>query len=407
MATILANARIIDGKGAEWAGAYVVLDDGKIAEIGQQKDAPDGGDHEVVDLGGKTLMPGVIDCHVHLSIDGAADALSEALADTDSVAVIRMIRNAERTLAAGVTTVRDVGAKSHIDFSFRNAVWEGVVPFSPRLVLSGTPVTMVGGHFWQMGREASGEDETRKAAREQLKAGADCVKLMATGGILTEGTDIGAAQLDEAEMRAAVEEAHKAGKIVAAHAHGTQGIKNAVRAGVDSVEHGYFLDDECKELMLDRETYLVATAAAVRLVVEHGIDAGIPCPVVRKAASALDTQVETCRDAWKGGIRLAMGTDAGTPFNHHGDNMQELETMVEHIGLSPMEAIVMATTGSARLLGLEERIGSVEPGKDADLIIVDGDPLANISVLRDRQRIDAVYQDGNLVARHGEVVRAA
>jgi len=407
MGTILTNARIVDGTGSQRAGAYVVMDGGKIAEIGQQSDAPSGGDNAVVDLAGKTLMPGVIDCHVHLSIDGAPDALGAAMADTEALAVVRMIGNAERTLAAGVTTVRDVGAKSHIDFSFRNAVREGVVPFSPRLILSGIPVTMIGGHFWQMGREASGEDETRKAAREQLKAGADCVKLMATGGILTDGTEIGAAQLDEAEMRAAVEEAHKAGKIVAAHAHGAQGIKNAVRAGVTSIEHGYFLDEECKELMLEHRTYLVATAAAVRLVVEHGVDAGIPCPVVRKAASAVDTQVETCRDAWKGGIPLAMGTDAGTPFNRHGDNMQELETMVDHIGLSPMEAIEMSTMGSARLLGLDDRIGSVENGKDADLIVVDGNPLANISVLRDRRRIDAVYQAGDLVARHGEIVRRA
>ena len=215
-------------------------------------DFPDTPDGEVVDVSGRTVMPGLIDCHVHLSIDGDADPIGQIVADTAAMSALRMAGNAAKTLAAGVTTVRDLGAKDHVDISFRRALDEGLATAAPRLVLSGQPVTMTGGHCWQFGRQADGVDDARRAAREQIRAGADCVKLMATGGILTQGNEIGAAQLEEAEMRAAIEEADKAGKLTAVHAHGASGIKNGVRAGVHSVEHAYFLDDEGIDLMLKR-----------------------------------------------------------------------------------------------------------------------------------------------------------
>ena len=404
MSWLIENARIIDGTGALLEDRYVLIEGARIAAIGPAGETPESGTLERIDGAGMTLMPGVVDCHVHLSLDGAPDSMGEAVSDTDGMAVLRMARNAERTLAAGITTVRDLGAKNHIDISYRRAVREGLYPRAPRLVLSGKPVTMTGGHCWQIGRQADGIEEVRRAAREQIKVGVDCIKLIATGGILTQGTEVGAPQLGEAEMAAAIEEAHKAGKLTAVHAHGATGIKNAVRAGIDTVEHAYFLDEEGIELMLERDCWLVPTAAAVRLVVEHGVDEGIPCAVVRKAASAVDSQAETCRTAWQAGVKLAMGTDAGTPYNRHGDNMQELDAMVG-VGLSPMEAIVMATRSSAELLGMEDRIGTVAEGMEADLVLVDGDPLADISVLRNRKRISAVFQGGTLVARNGNLIR--
>jgi len=407
MSLVIDNARVVDGRGAVLENRRIVVENGRIVSIqpagGTAGDAPAA---DYIDAAGMTVMPGVIDCHVHLSIGGAADAMGEAVADTDSMAVIRMARNAARTLAAGITTVRDMGAKNHIDLAFRAAVKQGVHKAAPRVLPSGRPITMTGGHCWQIGRQADGIDDARRAAREQIKAGVDWIKLMATGGILTQGTEIGAPQLGEDEMRAAIEEAHKAGCRTAVHAHGASGIKNAVRAGIDSVEHAYFLDDEGIELMIERGCWLVPTAAAVKLVVENGVEGGIPCYVVRKAASAIDSQVETCRAAWKAGVRMAMGTDAGTPYNRHGENMQELAAMVE-IGLSPMETIVMATSRSAELLGLENELGAVEVGKIADLLVIDGAPDEDVAILRTAERIMYVLQDGSVAARAGVLAVAA
>jgi imidazolonepropionase-like amidohydrolase len=397
MGCILQNARIVEGTGEVLDDRFVVIDGGKIREIGRASDLPATPAFPVVELAGQTVMPGVIDCHVHLSIDGDADPVAQIVGDGDADSAFRMARNAYETLASGITTVRDLGAKNHVDFSFRKAAELGLLPRIPRLVLSGKPVTMTGGHLWQVGRQADGVDDVRKGAREQLRGGADCVKLMATGGILTDGNEISAPQLEEDELRAAIEEAEKAGKISSAHAHGATGVKNAVRAGVTSVEHAYFLDHEGIELMIEKGTYLVPTSAAVRLVVKHGKGGGIPCPVVAKAASAFDSHIASCRDAWKAGVKLAMGTDAGTPYNRHGENMQELEAMVD-IGLSPMQAIVMATRSAAELLRMDHLVGTVEVGKEADLLVLDGDPLDDITMLQDRARLRRVYQAGDLVA---------
>jgi imidazolonepropionase-like amidohydrolase len=395
MTNILNSARVIGGLGNVRDDIFLVIEGGNIREIGASKELPATARGPVADLAGRTVMPGFIGCHVHLSMDGVADVIGQALRDTKAMGTLRMARNAERTLRAGITTVCDCGAKDHVDIEFRHAVAEGLHTMAPRMLVSGMPIAMTGGHCWQVGREADGADEVRRAAREQIKAGADCVKMMATGGILTEGTEIGSPQLGEEEIRAAVEEARKAGKLSAIHAHGATGIKNGVRAGIHSVEHAYLLDDEAIELMLKHGTWLVPTASAVGLVVRHGIAAGIPPSVVRKARSALEIQRDTCRKAWKAGVKLAMGTDAGTPYNRHGENLQELATLTE-IGLSPMEAIVASTARSAALLGLADRLGSVEVGKEADLVGVDGDPLADITLLGAPAAISLVLKGGKL-----------
>lgn len=404
MRRILSNARIVDGTGQVLPDRFIVVDDGSIADIRPMSEFPDTPDGTVTDVSGRTVMPGMIDCHVHLSIDGDADPIGQVVGDTAAMSVLRMARNAERTLAAGVTTVRDLGAKDHIDICFRRAVDEGLATAAPRLILSGQPVTMTGGHCWQFGREADGADDVRRAAREQIRAGADCVKLMATGGILTQGNEIGAAQLEEAEMRAAIEEADKAGKLTAVHAHGASGIKNGIRAGVQSVEHAYFLDDEGIDMMLKRDVWLVPTAAAVGLVVRNGVDSGIRPDVVEKAEAAIESQRASCAKALRSGVRVAMGTDAGTPWNRHGENAQELAALVS-LGMSPMDAIQATTIRGAELLGLADRLGTVEVGKAADILVVDGDPLEDISVLCAPELIAAVFQDGEIVAQGGDLAR--
>ena len=252
--------------------------------------------------------------------------------------------------------------------------------------------------------EADGRDGLRRAARAQIKAGADNVKLIASGGILTPGTEIGAPQFTVEEMTAAVEEAHAAGKTACAHAHGTTAIKNAIRAGVDSIEHGYLIDDEGIEMMLERGTYLVATSSAVRNVVKHGVAAGIRPEVVRKAEAAIERHVDGFKRAYKAGVKMAMGTDTGVPLTDHGNNLDELAYLVE-MGVPPMEAISIATLRSAQLLRMADRIGSLEAGKQADFVVIDGDPLADISILQDKSRILAVAIDGQVKVRRSPSIQ--
>jgi imidazolonepropionase-like amidohydrolase len=392
--TAYINGQVIDGAGNAYQG-YVVVDGEKIAEVGPGSGPQLGGSVHQRDLTGKSILPGLIDCHVHLRNDGVADPRAQAAADSDAVALLRSARNARRTLECGVTTIRDCGSRGGIDFALRTAAQQGLC-VTPRLVLSGMPICMTGGHGWQLGCEADGPDAVRRAARAQIKAGADNVKLIASGGILTAGTEIGASQLTVEEMCAAVDEAHAAGKTSCAHAHGTAAIKNAVKAGVDSVEHAYLLDDEGIELMLDRGTYLVATSAAVRNVVKHGTAAGIRPEVFRKAQSAIDRHVASFKRAYKAGVKLAMGTDTGVPFTDHGNNVDEIVYLVE-MGLSPLEVLSATTIEAARLLRLDDRIGSLEPGKLADYVIVDGDPLADIGMLQDKRRILTVAIGGQIL----------
>lgn len=404
MKTVFRNARIIDGKGGAWNG-FVAVEGNRIHRLGRGEPAERFEGFETVDLHGMTLMPGFIDCHVHLRSDGAADPRAQVLSDTDGLVAIRCACNARQTLEAGITTIRDCGCTRHIDFALRRAVEQGLVK-APRLVLSGEFICMTGGHGWNVGCEADGPEGVRIAARRQLKAGADNIKFIATGGILTPGTEIGSPQFSVEEMRAGVEEARKAGKITAAHAHGAQGVKNAVRAGVDSVEHAYLMDQEGADLMCEKGTILVATSAAVRNVVNHGTQAGIPPDVVRKATQGLESHEKSFQRAWRQGVKLAMGTDSGVPFTRHGNNLDELVYLVQ-MGLAPMEAIQTATLNSAKLLRMDHLIGSIEEDKLADIVICDGDPLADIRVLQDKKRMKWVIQDGNVIVRRDAAHSAA
>ncbi len=404
MITAYVNGQVIDGLGKAYQG-YVIVDGDKIAEVGEGSPPSLGESVARKDLASKSILPGFIDCHVHLRSDGPADPREQQAGDTDGIALLRSARNARRSLECGVTTVRDCGSRGGIDFALRAASQQGLC-LTPRLVLSGLIVCMTGGHGWQFGHEADGPDAVRRAARAQIKAGADNVKLIASGGILSPGSEIGAPQFTVEEMRAAVEEARAAGKICCAHAHGATAIKNAVKAGVDSVEHGYLLDDEGIQLMLERGTYLVATSAAVRNVVKHGTGAGVPRDVVRKAQSAIDQHIASFKRAHQAGVKLAMGTDTGVPYTQHGNNLDELVHLVE-MGLSPLGAISTATIEAARLLKMDDRIGSLEAGKLADLVVVDGDPLADIRILQDTSRILAVAVGGQTIVERQAVHRSA
>lgn len=404
MKLLLDNARVVDGLGGVIVPGWVLIEEGKIAGVGPcdtsphlQMRAEQAG--SVADLAGKTVLPGLIDCHVHLALDASPDPLKTIAGEGTGLSALRIASHARRTLEAGVTTVRDLGARAFATIEVRNAINSGLIP-GPRMLCAGHLICMTGGHGWPIGREADGADEVRRAAREQLKAGADVVKLMATGGVLTPGTEPGAAQLTLEELRAGVEEAHKAGRKATAHAQGTEGIRNAVLAGIDSVEHGFFLTDEIIGMMVERGVYLVPTLAAARAIVQHGKESGIHPSAVDKAMAAQEAHVKSFAKALKAGVKVAMGTDAGTPFNEHGRNAQELVLLVEH-GMSEAEAIQSATSRAAELLGIGDSVGSISVGKVADLLVVKGDPLQDISVLADPEAIVSVYQAGRLVSGHG------
>lgn len=271
------------------------------------------------------------------------------------------------------------------------------------MLASARPVAMTGGHGWQIAREADGPHEVRKAAREQIKAGADVVKFMATGGVMTKGVKPGSAQLTEEELKAGIEEAHKAGRRTSAHAQGTQGIINAIRAGIDSIEHGVFLTEEAARLMAEKGVFLVPTICALHCIEKNGLEQGIPPFAVKKTKKVKQRFLSSLRLAKEAGIKMAMGTDAGTPFNFHGKNALELELMVDLGGFTPQEAIEAATLGAARVVGLERELGSIEEGKLADIIVVRGNPLDDIRILQDREAILWIIKEGKVVKEDGRV----
>ncbi|MGD8564191.1 MAG: amidohydrolase family protein [Desulfarculaceae bacterium] len=395
MKKALINATLFIGNGDVLDNAGVVIDHGTIAKVLKAEDQPPP-DLECIDLSGKMLFPGFIDCHVHLCLDGSADPMTNAINDSPAKMTLKAARHARDTLMAGVTTVRDMGAFAGIDTALRDAVAAGQMP-GPRILAAGRVICMTGGHGWQLGgREADGPDEVRRAAREQIKAGCDHVKLMATGGVLTPGVDPGSTQLTKEELRAGIEEAHKAGRLTSAHAQGRDGILNSLWAGIDSIEHGIFLDQQAMELMLERGVPLVPTLAPGLNVLAKGVEAGVPSFAVEKNKWVVPQHLQMLEMAHDGGVCIASGTDAGTPFNRHGANLAEIVNLAQN-GLSPSEALCAATGIAAQVLGLEQEIGLIKEGMAADLVAVSGNPLEQIDLLLSAQAIHMVMQGGRIV----------
>jgi len=360
--------------------AAVVVEGERLGAVGRADATavPEGA--EVLDVSGKTIVPGLINCHTHLCLDGSPDPIAAWEGRSLTVNVLIAAQHADAALRAGITTVRDLGGLDGVDLELKKVIDAGVIP-GPRMLVSGKVLCMTGGHGHFMGREVDGPDEARKGAREQLKAGVDVVKLMATGGVMTPGIEPGSAQLTQEEMRAAVDEAEKAGKLTATHAQGTVGIKNAVRAGIGSIEHGFYLDAEAIDMMLERETSYVPTLAAGYHIIEGGTESGIPAFVIDKARAASDAHLESFGRAREAGVRIAAGNDGGTPFNRADNLASELERMVA-AGMPCDQALATAHHAAAELLGILDSTGTVEPGKLADLVVLDADPHIDISAVR-------------------------
>ncbi len=380
---LLRNARVADGRGLRHPRADLLIDGGRIVAI-DPGGIPAGADRiagaTVLDLAGMTVVPGLMNAHAHITLDGSPDPGATLAAETPAETAIRSARRLRETVESGVTTIRDVGAVGGIDIALRAMVERDEI-VGPRMLTCGRVITMTGGHGHWMGVECDGPDEVRKGVRGQIKAGATAIKLMATGGMMTPNQRAGAPQLTEAEMAAAVEEAHKADRVVAAHVESDDGGRNAVRAGVDSVEHGHGMGAETIALMLDRGTFLDPTILSDRAILEGGTELGIPDYVVDKCRDLTATLQRTLEIAFARGVPIAAGNDGGAPLVHIGDMASELEIYVE-LGMHPRDALAAATINDARLFRLPD-VGYVEEGWVADLLAVTGDPLATPSALRD------------------------
>lgn len=377
MYTLFKNADIVDVIGGTVTkGGSVLTEDGIIKEIGTDVAAP--ADAKIVDLAGKTMLPGLFNCHVHMCSD-AGTGVRETI--SDAAVTIRALKNLKELLNSGVTYIRDAGAPNFIDIALHEAADKGDI-LAPEMQTSGHCICMTGGHGHATGREADGPDDCRKAAREQLKAGANWIKVMATGGVMTKGVEPGCAQLTEEELRAAIEEAHKARARTFTHAQGMEGIKNALRAGIDSIEHGFFMDDWCFDFMKEHNVFFVPTLAAPHWIKVHGTAAGIPDYMVNKVERTIDAHQDTFRRAHKAGVKIALGTDAGTPFNKYHLTAHEAVMMVEN-GMTPMEAIQCGTINAAELLNVKDTHGSICVGKKANFAIFEKSPLEDIHNLLD------------------------
>jgi len=385
-------ARVFDGvsEHATEDGA-VLVEDGRIASVGSVADLPAG--VGITDLGDATILPGLIDAHVHLVWSASAEPHEVVERESRALTALRCANNAALHLRAGVTTVRDLGATDGLSIDVARAVGLGVIR-GPRVIAAGRAIAMTGGHGWFLGREADGAEAVRHAVRSELKAGATCIKLMASGGVYGHAEEPGSPQLTVEELRVAVEEAHKAGRRVAAHAYSIEAIGNALDAGVDSIEHGSFIDRDTAGRMRESGTYLVPTMSVYRAMSERGPELGAPEYIRRKTAEVLEASREAFRLALEAGVPVAAGTDCGAPGHPHGTLLEELMLMVES-GASPVQALRFGTSAAADLLGLGDEVGSLEPGKRADLLAVDGDPTSEILALRD---VRLVLRDGSGVA---------
>jgi imidazolonepropionase-like amidohydrolase len=349
----------------------------------------------VLDLSGCYLLPGLIDCHVHLAMPSEEPDPAVVARWPDALVALHAMQAARRTLDGGVTTVRDCGGWNYVEMALRRAIARGWCA-GPRMFLAGRLLSISTGgvdYYPGMYEVANGPDEVRAAARRQLARGADFIKVMATGAMLSpESEDARAIQYSLAELKAAVEIARDNYKPVAAHAHARQGIVNAVEAGADSIEHGTFADDDALALMAERKVVLVPTfCATTSMLNDAEVSTAMPAHLRERLVGSRTAHQETVRRAHAIGVTIAMGTDAGTPGNRHGDNADECVAMVVEAGLSTADSIRAATVHAARLLRQQDHLGSLDPGKLADVIAVREDPLDDTAALK---RLNLVMKGG-------------
>jgi imidazolonepropionase-like amidohydrolase len=395
-ATVIHAGNLIDGRADRALGeATIVVEDGRITGVERGLRPPSEGD-ELIDLSAATVLPGLMDLHTHLSSEMSRTAYLERFTLNTADFTLNAVVNARRTLEAGFTTIRDLGDRDNLTVALRNAIARGDVP-GPRIFTAGKSIATTGGHADPTSGAAArlmgdpgpaegvvnGTAEARKAVRQRYKDGVDLIKVTATGGVLSLGASGQNPQFARDELEAVVTTARDYGFHVAAHAHGAEGMKRAIRAGVHTIEHGTYMDDEVMALMKEHGTWYVPTILAGKYVAEKSAEDGFFPAVVRPKAAAIGPQIQdTFGRALRAGVKIAFGTDSGV--SPHGENAREFGYMVE-AGMAPMDAIRSATSVAAQCLGIEARLGTIEAGKLADLIAVEGDPLEDI------RRLEAVH----------------
>jgi imidazolonepropionase-like amidohydrolase len=390
---VIRGAYLIDGAGADpLRDCTLVIGGERIMAVQAGGGARPPADAEVVDVEGRTVIPGLFNCHVHLQMDGGRSPLTDLAIEPSGLSLLRAAGRAADMLRCGITTVRDCGAKDwqiiHLSAAIKAKITDG-----PRLLACGRALCAKDGHAPVLSEPVAGEADAAAAARRQLEAGADFVKVMATGGFGRDGERLDDSELSTGQLRAAAETAHAAGKRVTVHAYGNQGIRNAIAAGADSIEHAAFLDEETMALLRRQGMFIVPTLTNTYRVSTQGLEGGLPEYMVKIATAAFPTMMTNARRAYEAGVRMALGTDAGSWLNRHTDIVTELRLRVE-AGATPLAALTMATLHSAQCLGIDHLVGTIQPGKLADLVILDDDPLEDLSAL---EHVHAVYKEGQSV----------
>ena len=401
--TVLIKAgRLVDVRSGRVLTDQAILIEGdRIKQVGPAQSIQVPAGARVIDLSNATILPGLIDCHTHLTLEPGQTGY-ESLGISIPREALFGVKNAKLTLEAGFTTVRNVAAHGYTDVALRDAINAGDVP-GPRIDAAGPAIGVTGGHMdnsllapeYHHSSEsvADGVPALIAKVREQVKYGADVIKIAATGGVLSKGDSPEATQFSDEEIRAVVAEAHRLGRKVAAHAHGAAGIKQAVMAGVDSIEHGSFIDDEAIRLMKEKGTYLVPTLYLADWFIENYQRLRVPAFMVEKAKVVMPAARQNIARAFKAGVKVAFGTDAAV--YPHGLNAREFAVMVK-LGMTPMQSIQAATVNAADLLGWSDRVGSIEAGRFADIIAVNGDPIADVTVL---EHVAFVMKSGQVVVK--------
>jgi imidazolonepropionase-like amidohydrolase len=401
----LTGGKLIDGNGGPpLENASLIVKGKNIEAVGTRDLIKIPPEAKIIDATGKTIMPGMTDMHVHLYWNGEPDLALHTYKESTAFRAVKAVAYIQRSLEAGFTTLRSGGELGYLDVALRDAVDMGII-WGSRVVASGYSISGTGGHAdrfppWlyrtdEVRMLADGPDACIKAVRQQIKMKVDWIKFHASGGVMDPFSSPQLQEYSDGEIEAIVNEAHARGKPAFAHAQGAGGIRAAVRGGVNSIEHGFYLEDDIIEMMLKKGTYLVPTLVALYRIIEAGERGGIPRESITKAIPHGEAHVASFQKAYRAGIKICMGTDCGSPYNYHGDNAYEFFLMVKH-GMKEMDALISCTKRSAEALGMSDKMGTLEKGKWADVLVVEGNPLEDIQVLVKKKNIKLVMKEGKI-----------